>query len=614
MPQLGTAYVVIRASLAPLRAGLNLAKAAVTKAMGTITAIIRKMGRMIKRVFQAVIVAILGSVYAFGKFEEAMRRATAVSDTTEQQFNKMSEMARETAIRLNIGAHDAAEAFYFLGSAGLSVSDQIKAFTPVATLAKAAVIDMGSAAEMVVDTMKGFQIGFENTTHVTDVLAKTVTSSNTTFAQLGQAMSMVSGVAKMTNNTLEETSTLLAVMADVGIKGSRAGMTLRRSLLNLAAPMSDLRKLMADYSIEVYDANGKMKSMLQLVGEISEKLKGATEAQRNMAFKTLFGARAIAGQIAVFNKGKDALEAFRKALQEAGGTAAEIAAKQLNALGQQFGILRKIWRDTAITIGSYLAPALRLLIDYSKEMAEKIGGYLKKHEAAVKGWALRIAQIFIDLSEYLKTDWREAIKGALEATIPLFEAFTKIIKNMFARLWQEITTAFGLKVAEMYLAAMETKKGWLKWMGLKAFAPDAIKIMEGAMAGLGKGGVKKLDYGKIMSDAVKEGLSKLPPALKDIFKNLAPILEAATGTAAGAGGAGGGGIQLGSGIGGVGGAGQKLGFVGLKELWQKMAIGLGAKKDKTMDDIANNTKRTADELEIANRHLADADEWGAVGA
>ena len=165
------------------------------------------------------------------------------------------------------------------------------------------------------------------------------------------------------------------------------------------------------------------------------------------------------------------------------------------------------------------------------------------------------------------------------------------------------------------MSAMETKKGWLKWMGLKAFAPEAIKMMEGAMAGLGKGGVGKLDYGKIMSDAVKEGLSKLPPALKDIFKDLAPVLVDAAATVAGGGAVGtGGGVQLGAGIGGVSGTGAKLGFVGLKEMWKQMAIGLGTKKDKTMEDIAMNTMKTKDELITANTYLAKADQWGTVGA
>ncbi|GAG54751.1 unnamed protein product, partial [marine sediment metagenome] len=48
------------------------------------------------------------------------------------------KMAEEQSVRLNMAATKTAEAFYFLGSAGLSVTDQMKAYVPVATLAKAA--------------------------------------------------------------------------------------------------------------------------------------------------------------------------------------------------------------------------------------------------------------------------------------------------------------------------------------------------------------------------------------------------------------------------------------------------------------------------------------------
>jgi len=36
--------------------------------------------------------------------------------------------------------------------------------------------------------MKGFKIPFTDTTRVTDILAKSVTSSNMTFGQLGEAL------------------------------------------------------------------------------------------------------------------------------------------------------------------------------------------------------------------------------------------------------------------------------------------------------------------------------------------------------------------------------------------------------------------------------------------
>jgi len=394
---IGELSVWITADISKLTVGLSKAAAQVktfsAKMESTLkanAAQIQQMGRSARMAGLLVTGSIGLMVKGYGNFERAMRVATAVSDVTATQFKKMGEMAETEAVRLNMAATKTAEAFYFLGSAGLSAADQMKAFVPVAALSKAATLEMGAAAEMVVDTMKGFKIAFEDTAHVTDVMAKAVTSSNMTFAQLGKTMSMVAGVAKMTNNTIEETAAMIATMADVGIKGTRAGTSLRRSLLNLAAPTSDIRDLMEKYNIAIYDANGAMKPFIQLVGEISPKLRAASEEQRNYAFKTMFGARAIAGQLAVFDKGVVSLRAFTKELERAGGTAEEIAAKQMVAFSEGVGQLIKQVKELTRHFVEGFIPVLEMVSEKIKENVGEMKAWVEVHKTLAAGLATMV--------------------------------------------------------------------------------------------------------------------------------------------------------------------------------------------------------------------------------
>ncbi|MHC4157434.1 MAG: phage tail tape measure protein [Planctomycetota bacterium] len=410
--KLGGAFVQIRAALGPLRAGLAAARSIVRTSVrgiskiailpitvslkavkGAMSAVVGIVKGAMQRVRQLMLMAGIGGgafVWGFARFEKAMKQATAVSETTAEQFKQMSEMARGQAMRLNKSATELAQGFYYLGSAGLSAIDQIKAFPAVATLAKAA----------------------ENTTHVTDVMAKAVTSSNMTFAQLGTALSYVSGVSKMANNTLEETTAAIAQMADVGIKGSRAGVYMRTGLLRLMAPQAAARKELEKFGVSIYTAEGRMKPFVQIVGELSEALRGATEEQRNMAFKALFGQRAITGQIAVFKKGRAELEAFTDMLRKAGGTAEKIAAKQLDNLAAQFGRLIKIVMDTAYAIGKALGPALREAIADLQTQFKKLNEFFKKHELVIAKYALKGYRYFkafgsgvIDIVKDVSTNW-----------------------------------------------------------------------------------------------------------------------------------------------------------------------------------------------------------------
>ena len=316
----------------------------------------------------------------FTEFDRAMRKATAVTDFTEKQFKEMSDMAERASINLNIAASDTADAFYYLGSAGLNAKEQMQAFNSVVTLAKAATIEAGQAAEIMVNTMKGFKLEFTESAHVAAVMAEAVISSNMNFLQLGETLSLVAGVARTTNNSLEETVAMIQLMANVGIKGTRAGTTLRRSMINLAAPSEKIERLFRDMNVSIEDQSGKIKPYIQLIGEISDALRNASERQRVMAFDTLFGARAIAGQLELFSAGSAVLQRMVLDLKLVGDTHEEIAKKQLAAFGEQIGTMYQSVANLSRHLTSKFAPALSLISGNLKRMIENVTKFIDKNE------------------------------------------------------------------------------------------------------------------------------------------------------------------------------------------------------------------------------------------
>jgi len=521
--KLGGAFVEIRANLGKLKSGLVAAKSLVASSMrgltkvatlpitisikavrGALSVAVNLVRSAMRRIKQLLFMTGIGGgalIWGFAKFETAMRKATAVSETTGEQFAKMSEMARAQAMRLNKSAVELAEGFYFLGSAGLSVTDQIKAFPAVATLAKAAVIDMGSAAEMVVDTMKGFQIGFENTTHVTDVMAKAVVSSNQTFAQLGESLSYVAGIAEMTHNSLEDTVAAISKMADVGIKGSRAGVYMRAGLIRLMAPMSEARTNLEKLGVSVYDSTGRMKPFVQLIGELGDALKGVSEEQRNAAFKALFGQRAIAGQIAIFRDGKQAVQDFSDKLKDAGGATEQIAQKQLNSLGQQFGKLIRIITNTATTIGKALSPALREMVADLQKQFKKLDDFFKKHELTIAKFAMQgykylkvFSKFVAEIADDISTNWSERWVFMQKVVKIQLLAVREIVSATFDDVWSVLKSgalAYGKTLYEVF----------------KKVFTDIARNMGGWISGvLKERKVYNEIYGPIRDDLVKNRL------------------------------------------------------------------------------------------------------------
>ncbi|WP_033847427.1 phage tail tape measure protein, partial [Yersinia wautersii] len=68
-----------------------------------------------------------------------------------------------------------------------------------------------------------FNLPLDQIQRVSDVMAKGFTSSNTNLSELGEAMKHVAPIAEAAGASIEDTTALLGVLADNGIKGSMAG-------------------------------------------------------------------------------------------------------------------------------------------------------------------------------------------------------------------------------------------------------------------------------------------------------------------------------------------------------------------------------------------------------
>jgi TP901 family phage tail tape measure protein len=383
-----TAHVV--ADTSKFVTGLNLALAKlkgfgarVNKFMAENAQAMRSIGLRATLAGAAVVAGVGGMVKTYGEFERRMRRATAVSEVTEGQFVEMSRMAEQAATDLNISATQAADAFYYLGSAGLSAEQQMKAFNSVALQSKAAAIDMDHVAEILVDVIKAYQKEFSEAAKITNIFTEAVISSNMTFSQFKEALKLVATIGKRTNNTIADMTAMLGLMADAGIKGTRAGTSLRRALLNIAAGSKEVRDMLTSWGVEVYDAAGAMKPMVQIIGELGDAMQYATEEQENFTFTTLFGVRAITGQLRLFDMSSEQVMNYVRQIERAGGASQKVADKQMKALLEQTGRVYQSLLKLARHIGQTLAPTIKALADDFGPLVNRMSDFVDKNNELV---------------------------------------------------------------------------------------------------------------------------------------------------------------------------------------------------------------------------------------
>ncbi|AYQ17671.1 hypothetical protein CHCC15337_0452 [Bacillus paralicheniformis] len=316
-------------------------------------------------------------------FESAMSRVGALSGATGKQLESMTQTAEHLGATTAFTATQAAEGMQFLAMAGYKTNDIIAAMPGLLATAAAGQTDLATTADITSNILSGFGLQAEETARVADVLTKAFTNSNTDLEMLGYTMKYVAPIAHASGQSLESVAAAAGLLGNAGIQGTQAGTSLRRMLTRLAGPPKAAREELHDLGVTVEDAKGNMKPLAQIIGELAEATKDMGEADRLAAISRISGVEASSAMLALMDAGQGKIEAFTKELENSGGTAEEIAKKQLDNLKGQLIILKSALEGAAIAIGTALLPALKLITKGLQFLVDKFNSLPKPVKSTI---------------------------------------------------------------------------------------------------------------------------------------------------------------------------------------------------------------------------------------
>lgn len=530
-------------------------------AMGRANASLAGLSRTMMRFGALATGSILLITREFGKFDKAIRHATSVSETTEAQFKQMSEMALDASVQWNKAAADTAQAFYYLGSAGLSVTEQMQAFNNTIMLSRAMGSELEATSQGLVDVIKAFGLEFSDSRAVADQLTKTVISANLHFQDLDKSLAYVGSTARFTNNTLAETTAMLGVMANAGIRGSMAGTILRRAFANLMSPTAEMRRLIYQLGLNVYDATGKMRPYIEILGQIGDALANSSDEYKNLVFRILFGVRAIGGQIQLLNYGSEALQKYADSIRDAGGAAERVASKQMMAFSEQLGRLWQTIRKVAIHLGELLAPSIEALANKIRDGLGAFTDYIEANKEAVTNtlkWAAALGAVtligiplitmigalglqivavaglllnpwvaLVTALYVVRAVWKETFNRGGELNKALDE-FSEVLKD-----W--LINTFGVFGKAMVWIGQKTVEGWTEIFELfgKMGKPEGIPMPPGTGEVIDKAKTLIGEIAATVKNQFKQDVQDLggiiteylPPSMQDAYASLRELLS-----------------------------------------------------------------------------------------
>lgn len=301
-----------------------------------------------------VMTALRAVVGGFVDFDHAIVSASAKfsdldTSTTagKKKIDELRETARKIGADTEYSAAQAAQGLDYLAMAGFKTNQAISLLPGVVNLATVANTDLARATDIASDSIGAFGMMSndsaklaENFTRINDVMAKTITTSNTNMEDLFEAVKKGAPTFVSSSQSLETFNAMLGVLANSGVKGEEAGTQLRNIMLRLAGPTGEAKDLLQRLGIQVQDSSGNFRDIMSIIRDFGVATKGMGTAQRTAALDTIFGARSITGMNILLAEGADKLEQYRAQLEGAGGSSKKMAdvmrgsiLNQLKALG-----------------------------------------------------------------------------------------------------------------------------------------------------------------------------------------------------------------------------------------------------------------------------------------
>src|SRR5690606_27549330 len=201
---------------------------------------------------------IVDSVRRIADFEKQMDTVAAIAGATGEELERLREDALRLGAASQFTATQVAELQTEFGRLGFTTDEIIAATEATIDLATATGEDLAKSADVAGSTIRAFGLSAEETGRVVDVMAESFNRTALGLDNFTQSMKFVAPVARAANISVEETTALLGVLADSGIRGSNAGTALRRIITDLAKDGRPLQERLKELASEGLNLSGAM--------------------------------------------------------------------------------------------------------------------------------------------------------------------------------------------------------------------------------------------------------------------------------------------------------------------------------------------------------------------
>ena len=360
-------------------------------------------------------------------FQSSMSQVAATMGVGVDQIQSLTDKAKEMGSTTAFTATQAADALNYLALAGYDANKAAEVLPSVLNLAAAGGMDLAYASDLVTDAMASLNLeaNKQNVDEFGNKLAKAASKANANVSQLGEAILTVGGTAANLKGGTTELTTALGLLANVGIKGAEGGTHLRNIILSLQSPTDDATKLMEQLGLQVYDAQGNMRGLNDILTDLNSSLAGLTQGQKDSVINALFNKTDLAAVNGLLAAQGEQWESLAQQIDAAGeaagdsGAMAQMAETQLDNLQGSVTIMQSALEGLQLGIYDYLEPSLNEAAKWGSECFSTLTKALS--EGGPEAMLQAAGQIISDLAASVTAQLPGLVTSGTEIIVQLAE-------------------------------------------------------------------------------------------------------------------------------------------------------------------------------------------------
>lgn len=411
-------------------------------------------------------------------FDREVARVGALTrlDKSDPQFTALREQAKKLGAETQFTSRDAASGQAFLAMAGFTPQSIQAALPGVLNMALAGGMDLGETADIGSNILSQFHLDPKEMDRVSDVLTAAFTRTNTDLSSIGEAMKYAgTGMAGL-GVSVEQTTAMIGVMANVGLRGSIAGTGLQTTFSRLAAPTDKAASALKELGVSVADSTGKMKPAEVVLADIYKAVRKYGDVDQLSFFKDIAGEEAAKSfQALVQSAGSGELQKLIGELKKAQGEAATVAKKMADNLDGDLKNLDSAWEGFRIQIEELVDGPLRGLVQGISDVVGAMTAWARENPGLTK------ALLTVGGSALAVT----AITGGLSLAIGLLLGPVAKLKLGFALLTGTKGLGRAIPLFTQLRAVVGSPMGSVKgWATVFKSPGMAIKSLSRGLTGL----------------------------------------------------------------------------------------------------------------------------------